>query len=273
MLPVVLTIAGSDSGGGAGIQADLKTFAALHVYGASVITAVTAQNTLGVSAIHTIPADVVAAQIASVVTDLRPSAVKIGMLSTAEIVAVVAAQLRTFLLSPVVVDPVMVAKGGDRLLAPEAIQALIEELLPLATVLTPNVPEAETLLNRRIGSLEDMEHAARDLAALGPRDVVVKGGHLSGAMATDILYDGTTKELRRYTVSRIATVHTHGTGCTFSSAIAAYLALGEPVRTAVENAKTYLTGAIANAPGLGAGNGPVRHDWQHAGLPPRGQVA
>ena len=257
----ILTIAGSDSGGGAGIQADLKTFAAFGLFGTSAITAVTAQNTLGVTAIHELPAAVVAAQIDAVATDLRPQAVKVGMLAGAAIVDVVAAALRRHQLQNIVIDPVMVAKSGDRLLRPEAVAALIRLLLPLATVLTPNLPEAEVLLGRPVRSLADQEAAARDIAALGPQAVVVKGGH-SADEPVDVLFAG--GETRRYAAARIATRSTHGTGCTFSSAIAANLALGLPLPEAVGAAKRYLTGAIMNAPGLGSGHGPVNHGWRQS---------
>ncbi len=262
----VLTIAGSDSGGGAGIQADLKTFEALGVFGTCAITAVTAQNTVGVSAIHEVPVAVVAAQIDAVATDVRPDAVKVGMLAGAAIVEAVADALVRHRLHHVVVDPVMVAKSGDRLLLPEAVEALIRRLLPLATVLTPNLPEAEVLLGRPVLTVADQEAAARDIAALGPRAVVVKGGHSAGD-PVDVLF--AEEALRHYSAARIATRSTHGTGCTFSSAIAANLALGMPVAEAVGAAKRYLTGAIANAPGLGSGHGPVDHGWQRrtSGVP------
>jgi hydroxymethylpyrimidine/phosphomethylpyrimidine kinase len=255
----VLTIAGSDSGGGAGIQADLKTFAALGLFGTSAITAITAQNTVGVTAIHEVPLAVVVAQIDAVVADLRPEAVKVGMLAGAAIVEGVADALRRHRLPNVVVDPVMVAKSGDRLLRPEAVAALIRLLLPVADVLTPNLPEAAALLGRPVETLADQEAAALDIAALGPRAVVVKGGHSRGD-PVDVLY--AVGEVRHYGARRITTRSTHGTGCTFSSAIAGYLALGLPVAEAVGAAKRYLTGAIEHAPGLGSGHGPVHHAWE-----------
>ena len=258
----ILTIAGSDSGGGAGIQADLKTFAAFGLFGTSAITAVTAQNTQGVSAIHELPVAIVAEQIDAVVADLRPQAVKVGMLSTVAIVEVVADALRRHNLQNVVIDPVMVAKSGDRLLRREAVEALIRSLLPLATVLTPNLPEAEVLLGRPVRTLAAQEAAARDLVALGPHAVVVKGGHREGD-AIDVLF--AEGKSCRYTAQRIETRSTHGTGCTFSSAIAANLALGLPLKEAVGAAKRYLTGAIQHAPGLGSGHGPVNHGWQQLG--------
>jgi hydroxymethylpyrimidine/phosphomethylpyrimidine kinase len=258
-LKCILTIAGSDSGGGAGIQADLKTFEALGLFGASAITAITAQNTVGVTAIHEVPVAMVRAQIDAVATDLRPAAVKVGMLASAAIVEVVADALQRYRIFNIVVDPVMVAKSGDRLLRPEAVQALMRLLLPLATVLTPNLPEAAVLLERPVVTLADQEAAARDIAALGPRAVVVKGGHSKGE-PVDVLF--AAGEVRRFTAQRIDTRSTHGTGCTFSSAIAGYLALGMPVAEAVGAAKRYLTGAIEHAPGLGSGHGPVNHSWQ-----------
>ena len=264
----ILTIAGSDSGGGAGIQADLKTFEALGLFGTSAITAITAQNTLGVTAIHEVPAEVVAAQIDAVASDLRPAAVKVGMLSSPEIATVVAAAIARNRLPNVVVDPVMVAKSGDRLLRPEAVDALVRLLLPLATVLTPNLPEAAVLLGRLVLTSEEQETAARDIALLGPQAVVVKGGHSDGD-PVDVLW--TAGAVRHYSAQRIATSSTHGTGCTFSSAIAGYLALGLPVPEAVGAAKAYVTGAIYHAPGLGGGHGPVNHHWQQAAVAAAGR--
>lgn len=252
-----LTIAGSDSSGGAGIQADLKTFAAHGVYGMSAITAVTAQNTLGVTAVHVVPADIVIAQIEAVAADIGVDAVKTGMLATAAIVEAVAAAIAELDLPNVVVDPVMVAKGGSRLLDADAIDAMKAELLPRARVITPNAAEAAALLDREVRTLEQAREAARLLKALGPPAVIVKGGHLEGDEAIDILVDGARMvELR---APRIDTRHTHGTGCTLASAIAAHLALGASVEEAARRAKTYLTEAIRRAPGLGHGHGPVRH--------------
>jgi hydroxymethylpyrimidine/phosphomethylpyrimidine kinase len=253
-----MTIAGSDSGGGAGIQADLKTFQALGVYGASSVTAITAQNTLGVRAVHEIPIDVIAAQIDAVVEDIGVDAAKTGMLSSAEIIATVAERLRHWQLGRLVVDPVMVAKSGDRLLREDAVQALIRELLPLAMVLTPNLPEAEVLVGRALVTDEDIRQAARDIVDLGPRAVVMKGGHRPGA-ATDVLFDG--HEFHAFTVERFDTPNTHGTGCTFSAAIAAELAQGHDLVDAVGTAKRYVTEAIRRSAPLGAGHGPVAHDW------------
>ncbi|PYR79988.1 MAG: bifunctional hydroxymethylpyrimidine kinase/phosphomethylpyrimidine kinase [Acidobacteria bacterium] len=254
-----LTIAGSDSSGGAGLQADLKTFAAHGVYGTSAVTAVTAQNTLGVVCWTAIAADLVTAQIEAVAGDLGADAVKTGMLANAAIVEAVGAAIESLDLSNVVVDPVMVAKGGHRLLDDEAIVALRAELLPRAMIVTPNVPEAEALAGVRIRGVADMHDAARRIHALGPRVVLVKGGHLDGPEVVDVVVgDGDTFELSR---PRIETVHTHGTGCTYASAIAANLALGRHVRDAIERAREYVDGAIRHAPGLGRGHGPLGHFW------------
>jgi len=251
-----LTIAGSDSGGGAGIQADLKTFAAHGVFGTSAITAITAQNTLGVLAVHALPPDLVVAQIDAVTSDLPPQAIKIGMLANAAIAAAVAARLRVFAAAPVVLDTVMIAKGGASLLDADAVDAIRRELIPMAAVVTPNVPEAEVLTGLSIHSVAGLRDAAARLVAAGARAAVVKGGHLQGP-AVDVLFDGQTfTELR---AERVATRHTHGTGCTFSAAIAARLARGDDLLTAVRGAKDYITRAIAQAPQLGAGHGPVEH--------------
>ena len=257
--PIALTIAGSDSGGGAGIQADLKTFSALGAYGASVLTAITAQNTLGVTAVFELPTDVIVAQIDAVVTDSRPDAYKTGMIASTEIIGAVAERLREYRVERLVVDPVMVAKGGHPLLRPDAVAALRTELLPLALVATPNLPEAEVLLERKIESLEAMRAAARELVeGCGARAVVVKGGHLEGP-AVDVFYDG--RELRELESERIETRNTHGTGCTFASAIAAYLARGASLSEAVGQAKRYVTEAIRRAYDIGEGHGPVHHFW------------
>ena len=255
-----LTIAGSDSGGGAGIQADLKTFAAHRVFGTSAITAVTAQNTLGVSMWRAVPTDLVTAQIEAVAGDIGADAVKIGMLATAAIVEAVAAAIAELDLPHVVVDPVMVAKGGDRLLEAEAVAAIRAELLPRAHIVTPNIPEAEVLSGLTIRSIDDMRAAGDRILALGPRVVLVKGGHLDGPESVDVACTGhETFELR---AARIDTRHTHGTGCTLSSAIAANLALGLDDRTALTRAREYLDGAIRHAPGIGRGHGPLDHFWR-----------
>jgi hydroxymethylpyrimidine/phosphomethylpyrimidine kinase len=255
-----LTIAGSDSGGGAGIQADLKTFAAHGVYGTSAITAITAQNTLGVTAVLPIPVDLVAAQIDAVISDLGADAVKIGMLATAAIAEAVAVALLRHRPADVVLDTVMVAKGGARLLDDEAVAVIRERLLPLATVITPNVPEAEALTGLTIHTVDDLRRAARRLVELGARAALVKGGHLESGPAIDVLADGAT--MIELSAARVPGRHTHGTGCTFSSAIAARLAHGDDLATAAHAAKAYITGAILHAPGLGQGHGPVGHFWQ-----------
>ena len=256
VLPVALTVAGSDSGGGAGIQADLKTFHAFGVFGTSVITAVTAQNTRGVSAIHPIPLDVVARQIDAVATDLAPAAWKTGMLATAPLVATVAERARARALGPYVMDPVMVATSGDRLLEQAAERSMLEELLPLATVVTPNLAEAEILAGMRVRTIEEMGEAARRLVELGAGAALVKGGHLEGD-AVDLLWDGVDQRIWRR--RRIQTRHTHGTGCTLSAAIAAGLARGDDLVRAVDRGTRYVARAIAAAPGIGHGRGPVNH--------------
>jgi hydroxymethylpyrimidine/phosphomethylpyrimidine kinase len=255
-----LTIAGSDSGGGAGIQADLKTFAAHGVYGTSAITAVTAQNTLGVTMWQALPADLVIAQMEAVAGDIGADAVKVGMLANAAIVEAVAATIAELDLPLVVVDPVMVAKGGDRLLEQDAVDAMRTELFRRAHMVTPNIPEAEALAGMEIRSLDAMREAGERILRLGPRVVLVKGGHLDGPESIDVACtrDGSF-ELRG---PRIDTVHTHGTGCTLSSAIAANLALGLDDRQALTRAREYLDGAIRNAPGIGRGHGPLSHFWR-----------
>jgi hydroxymethylpyrimidine/phosphomethylpyrimidine kinase len=254
----VLIIAGSDSSAGAGVQADLKTCAALGVYGMTAITALTAQNTTGVCAIHEVPPDFVAEQIDAVVEDIRPDAVKTGMLANAAIIEVVAAKIKEHALPFVVVDPVMVAKSGDRLLREDALIAF-QKLLPLADVLTPNIPEAEDLLRHPVRTAEQIREAARDLQSLGPRNVVLKGGHREDEAATDILFDG--RDFHEFSSPRIKTTSTHGTGCTFASAVAAFLARQETVPEAVKHAKEYLTEALRWAEPIGHGHGPVHHFW------------
>ena len=254
--PRVLSIAGSDSGGGAGVQADLKTFAAHRVYGMTAVTAVTAQNTVAVTAVHVLPADIVAAQIDAVFEDIGVDAVKIGMLANPEIVRVVAERLRAHSARQIVLDPVMIAKSGDDLLATDAVVALRDELLPLATLVTPNLPEAERLSGLPVASIEDRMRTAADLGARGPQ-VLIKGGHGEGTEITDLLYgDGT---FERFVHRRIDSEATHGTGCTLSSAIAARLAKGDAVLAAVGGAIRYLQRAIADAYPLGGGHGPVNH--------------
>ncbi len=258
--PIALTIAGSDSGGGAGIQADLKTFSALGAYGCSVITALTAQNTQGVTGIMDVPAEFVTRQIDAVFDDIAVGAVKIGMLSRPETIEAVARGLRKHEPRHVVLDPVMVAKSGDVLLQPEAVSSLKEHLVPLATLITPNLPEAAVLLDREneIGR-GDMETVAADLCGLGAGAVLLKGGHLGGSDSSDLLFDGTA--YRWLDAPRIETSNTHGTGCTLSSAIAALLAQGLGLADAVERAKAYVFEAIGHADTLhvGQGHGPVHH--------------
>jgi hydroxymethylpyrimidine/phosphomethylpyrimidine kinase len=255
---VALTIAGSDSSGGAGIQADLKTFQALGVFGMSAVTAVTVQNTQKVYDIQEMRPDIVHDQITCLFDDIPIHAVKIGMVASVALIEAVAKALGWIAsLPPVVLDPVMISKSGYALLKPDAREALVSRLFPLATVVTPNLPEAEALLGRRIANIEGMKTAAREISALGAKMVVVKGGHLGRGSATDVLFDGS--DFRLLESRRIDTIHTHGTGCTFSSAIAAHLALGEPFFAAVSHAKTYVTGAIENAIALGKGCGPTNH--------------
>jgi hydroxymethylpyrimidine/phosphomethylpyrimidine kinase len=259
-----LTIAGSDSGGGAGIQADLKTFAAHGVYGTSAITAVTAQNTIGVMAWEAVSTDLLIAQIEAVADDLAPAAVKTGMLATAAIAEAVAATIASLDLPNLVVDPVMIAKGGDRLLREDAVASIKTELLKLAEVVTPNIREAEVLAGGSIRTVEDMRAAARRIRTLGPRVVVVKGGHLDDSTTPGLVIDVVCTPDREFDLQgpRIETRHTHGTGCTFAAAIAAALALGQPVDEAIRMAREYLEGAIRHAPRLGAGQGPLNHFWR-----------
>ncbi|HKV45464.1 MAG TPA: bifunctional hydroxymethylpyrimidine kinase/phosphomethylpyrimidine kinase [bacterium] len=254
MIPRGLSIAGSDSGGGAGIQADLKTFSALGVFGMTAVTALTAQNTTGVAAIVEMTPAFVRQQIDAVIGDIGVDAAKTGMLSSAPIIEAVADALQSHRITALVVDPVMIAKGGAPLLRPEACDALRRVLLPLALVVTPNLYEAGALLNRPVRTLEEMEEVARELHALGPRYVVVKGGHLEGA-AVDVVFDGERSE--RLAVPRIDTEHTHGTGCVFSAAITAGLARGLPAAVAIRNAKRFITRAIEEALAIGSGHGPA----------------
>ncbi|PLR86666.1 bifunctional hydroxymethylpyrimidine kinase/phosphomethylpyrimidine kinase [Bacillus sp. V33-4] len=255
-MKTALTIAGSDSSGGAGIQADLKTFAAHRVYGMSVITAVTAQNTTGVRSIANIPEGIIKDQIEAVYEDIAVDAVKIGMLSTSTIITAVADALTSVKATNIIVDPVMVSKSGHHLLQREAADSLKEQIIPIAKVITPNLPEAEVLLQQKIQSVEEMKDACLELKKLGPEMVLLKGGHLSGD-PIDILFDG--NEFHIFSEQRIDTKNTHGTGCTLSSAIAANLAKGWPIVEAVKNAKEYITGAIKHSLNIGHGNGPTNH--------------
>ncbi|MDR3089962.1 MAG: bifunctional hydroxymethylpyrimidine kinase/phosphomethylpyrimidine kinase [Desulfobulbaceae bacterium] len=257
----VLTIAGSDSGGGAGIQADLKTFAAHGCYGMSAITAVTAQNTMGVRAIHAIPAAVVRDQIEAVLEDIGADAIKIGMLFSPELIRTVAATLRRYAVKNIVLDPVMAAQSGDRLLLDDALAALRDEMIPLARLITPNLPEAATLLGRDSITGEEMAEAARELAGFGCENVLLKGGHLPGVRRDDALYWGEKNRSIILPGQAVATRNNHGTGCTLSAAIAARLALGQDMETAVRAAKGYVTGALAagSAYQIGQGHGPTQH--------------
>ena len=258
-VPTAMTIAGSDSGGGAGIQADLKTFAALGVYGTSALTAITAQNTVGVTAVHQIPTDIIAAQIEAVITDIGADAVKTGMLASSAIIEVVVQRLKSHQVRRLVVDPVMVAKSGDSLLEEEAIEALRTRLMPLAAVVTPNILEAEALTGMGISSEADMKHTAEKIVEMGARSVVVKGGHRQGP-ATDLFYDGS--RFQEFTAPRIDSRNIHGTGCTFASAVAAGLARGMEVIDAVALAKEYVTEAIRRSFPVGQGHGPLNHFYK-----------
>lgn len=253
----VLTIAGSDSGGGAGIQADLKTITVLGGFGMSVVTALTAQNTLGVQGIYEVPAAFVAEQFDAIAGDIGIDAAKTGMLATSDVIATVAEKLRQYKVRRLVVDPVLVAKGGSSLIREEAKATLIADLIPLALVVTPNVPEAEVLSGIRIANMSDMEEAARIIHRLGAKNVIVKGGHLAGDKAEDLLYDGA--EFSVFSSVRFPTGDTHGTGCTFSAAIATALARGADVQTAIAEAKRYITEAIRRAWRIGGGHGPTNH--------------
>lgn len=264
-IKTALTIAGSDSGGGAGIQADLKTFAAHGVYGMSAITAITAQNTVGVTEAQALSADLVIAQIEAVASDMHVHATKVGMLATAAIVEAVAATITELSLPHVVVDPVMLAKSGDRLLDNDAVLAMTRELLRRARVVTPNIPEAEALSGLTIGSLEDAKRAAARILECGSSAVVIKGGHGSGEVLVDLIFDG--KEFVELRTPRIDTRNTHGTGCTFASAIAARFALGDPLIEAVTAAQAYVAGAIRHGLAIGRGHGPLDHFWRQPPAP------
>jgi hydroxymethylpyrimidine/phosphomethylpyrimidine kinase len=254
---IALTIAGSDSGGGAGIQADLKTFHRFGLFGTSVLTAITAQNTRGVTGWSAVDPELIRAQIDAVATDLRPGAIKTGMLADAAVVAAVARGIRDHALSPYVLDPVMVATSGDPLLERDAVDAIRTDLIPLADLVTPNLDEASILVGAEIRTVDAMMHAAQHVVnALGAGAALIKGGHLEGSQAVDILFDG---ELHIFEHPRIDTVHTHGTGCTLSAAIAAHLALGEALADAVRISLDYVHRALATAPGLGSGHGPLNH--------------
>lgn len=262
MIARALTIAGSDSGGGAGVQADLKTFQELGAFGMSVLTALTAQNTLGVHGVHAVPPDFVTAQLDAVADDIGVDAAKTGMLANAGVVEAVADGIAAHGIRRLVVDPVCASKHGDSLLEPDAIEALRDRLLPLAEVVTPNTGEVEVLTGVRVASVADLRPAAEAVKALGPRWVLVKGGHLPGNLeAADLLFDGEREVLLH--AERLDTTDTHGTGCTLAAAIAAYLARGDDVEKAVADAKTFVTGAIRHGLRVGRGIGPVHHGWRH----------
>ncbi|MCH8204634.1 MAG: bifunctional hydroxymethylpyrimidine kinase/phosphomethylpyrimidine kinase [Candidatus Hydrogenedentes bacterium] len=258
--PRVLTIAGSDSGGGAGIEADLKTFTALQVFGMASVTSITAQNTTGVYATHDLPPELVARQIDVVVEDLGVDAAKSGMLSNVAIVEVVADRVSHHRIENYVLDPVMISESGHPLLEQDAIETLKEKLLPLALIVTPNAAECEALSGRAVTDEAGMREAARAIYDLGARHVLVKGGHIEGSEAIDVLYDGSDFEV--FSTPRIDTPNTHGTGCTYAAAIAAHLAKGLNIRDAVGAAKEYVTGAIRHAFDLGKGPGPLNHFWK-----------
>ena len=269
-LPPILTIAGSDSSGGAGIQADLKTIQALGGYGMSAITALTAQNTLGVGAVHPVPPEFVAKQITAVLDDISPKAIKTGMLANAEIIAAVAQCLKKYGQNQqaerggmkLIIDPVMIAKGGASLLEENAVVALKEKLLPLATIVTPNIPEAEVLSGLAITSIDDMQRAAEAILKLGPKAALIKGGHLNlGDGLVHNLLLTQSGEQHLHTSRRIESQHTHGTGCTLSAAIATLLGVGWAMEEAFKKAEAYVAGAIKHAPGLGGGHGPLHHHW------------
>ena len=254
-----LTIAGSDSGAGAGIQADLKTFAAHGVYGTSAITAITAQNTIGVTAVLAVNPKLVGAQIDAIIADIGAHAVKTGMLANTAIIDLVVKKIREHRLKNIVVDPVMVATSGDLLIEKSAVAALRSKLIPLATVVTPNIPEAEVLTGMKLRSAEEIKEAAKRIVKMGAKTVLIKGGHLKGS-AMDLFYDG--KKFTALYAPRIVTKNTHGTGCTLSAAIAANLAKGEKIETAVANAKRYITDALRHSYRIGSGHSPVHHFYR-----------
>jgi hydroxymethylpyrimidine/phosphomethylpyrimidine kinase len=266
-VPRAMTIAGSDSGAGAGIQADLKTFAAHGVYGTSVITAVTAQNTTSVLAIAEVPEEVIIHQIDGVIEDIGTDAIKTGMLSSGSIIEVVSDRIEAWGIANVVVDPVMVAKSGDALLQPNAVRSLVKFLLPISLIVTPNIPEAQVLSGKTITDDASEEEAARIIAGLGPRIVVIKGGHRNSSEAIDLIFDGSSFE--RISGPRFETANTHGTGCTFSAAIAANLALGIEANHAIILAKDYLSAAIRESFPIGAGHSPVNHFFAVTAIDPR----
>jgi len=259
MIPRVLTIAGSDSGGGAGIQADLKTFTALKVFGMSVITSITAQNTIGVSAVSGVEPEMVSKQFDAVAKDIGVDSAKTGMLFNSKIVDIVARKIRHYRIPKLVVDPVMRSKSGATLLQPDAQKALVKKIIPLALIVTPNIPEAEALTHLEVDNTEGMKKAALQIFKMGPKYILIKGGHSHDGRSMDLLYDGT--KFHFFVGKRYTTKNTHGTGCTLSAAIAAHLALGFEVPSAVRLSKNYVTGAISRSFSLGKGHGPLNHFW------------
>jgi len=258
-IPSVMTIAGSDSGGGAGIQADLKTFSALRVFGTTAITSITSQNTVRVNDVYNIPIKHLESQIVAVFDDINILAVKTGMLATSDIISVVCSSLKKYNVSKLVVDPVMVAKDGSRLLQKQAISSLITELIPISYVITPNVPEAEDLVSMKINNIKDMYNAADKIYKLGAKNVVIKGGHLAGKKSIDVFYNGT--EYFEFSTTRVNTSNTHGSGCTFAAAITAFLAYEIPLIDAVKKAKIYVSQALSTDFKVGHGHGPLNHFW------------
>ena len=258
-IPSVMTIAGSDSGGGAGIQADLKTFSSLRVFGTTAITSITSQNTVGVNDVYNIPIKHLESQITAVLDDINVLAVKTGMLATSDIISVVCSSLKKYNVSKLVVDPVMIAKDGSRLLQKEAINSLITELIPISYVITPNVPEAEELVSMKINSIKDMYNAADKIYKLGAKNVVIKGGHLSGKKSIDVLYNGT--EYSEFSTTRVNTSNTHGSGCTFAAAITAFLSYEMSLIDAVKKAKIYVSESLSTDFKVGHGHGPLNHFW------------
>ncbi|MDQ7037859.1 MAG: bifunctional hydroxymethylpyrimidine kinase/phosphomethylpyrimidine kinase [Aquificota bacterium] len=261
MVPRCLTVAGSDSGGGAGIQADLKTFTALGVYGMSAITSITVQNTEGVFGVFDLPPEVVYNQIKVVAQDIGVDSAKTGMLSNTGIVLAVARAVRDLGIQNLVVDPVFRAKSGDLLLREESVEVLVRELFPLALIVTPNIPEAEVLCGDRIRNLRDAENCAKKILEMGPRAVVIKGGHMEGDKVIDLFYEGGL-EVHYFVDDRVETKNTHGTGCTFSAAICALIAMGMDLKRAVRKAKDFVKRAIETNPGIGKGHGPLNHMWR-----------
>jgi len=261
IIPVALSIAGSDSGGCAGIQADLRTFAALGVHGMTAVTAITSQNTVRVNDVFTLPAGTVSSQIDAVLSDIGADAVKTGMLPDPEIIAAVAEKIRQYRIEKLVLDPVMVSTGGDELISGKAGESLVRELFPMALIVTPNLDEASVLVGRRVRTLEDMYAAAREVLQTGARAVLIKGGHLERSeQVVDLFFDG--RAFTEFPAPRVDTRNTHGSGCTLAAAIAAFLARGSILQEAVRLAKVYVTGAINNSYSLGHGNGPLGHFYQ-----------